>query len=116
MPLLWVAIGAFVTAYLSEKWCARVVQGGLLASYIPLARDPALAQAYAHSVGISDDPMAMETFHRLLDEVRAQMASGRISFAVHNENDPSWFTVDLLPPRPHAAVAGLPWGYPYGSY
>lgn len=97
MPfLLAAAFGAIVTAFYSEKWCARLVRGGILASYIPLARDPALAQAYARSIGISGNPQMMDQFRRLLDEVRAEMAAGHISFSLRGSEGPWGFTVPLL--------------------
>ena len=106
MPFVWAAIGAIVTAYFSEKWCKRVVRGSLLASYIPFVRDPALAQAYAQSIGMTGSPEMMAMFHRLLDEVRAEMAAGRISFKLRGDDDgPSGFTVDLLHPATAAAGA-----------
>ena len=112
MPFVWAAIGAIVTAYFSEKWCKRVVRGSLLASYIPLVRDPALAQAYAQSIGMTGSPEMMAMFHRLLDEVRAEMAAGRISFKLRGDDDgPSGFTVDLLHPATAAAGALMLPGY-----
>src|SRR5580658_5603113 len=112
MPFVWAAIGAIVTAYFSEKWCKRVVRGSLLASYIPLVRDPALAQAYAQSIGMTGSPEMMATFHRLLDEVRAEMAAGRISFKLRGDDDGhSGFTVDLLHPATAAAGALMFPGY-----
>ena len=48
-----------------------------------------------------NNPKGMETLNRLLDEVRAEMAAGRISFSVKGFASPPRFgdlTVDLLPP------------------
>jgi hypothetical protein len=111
MPFVWAAIGAIVSAYFSEKWCKRVVRGSLLAGYIPLARDPALAQAFAQSIGMTGSPEMMAMFHRLLDEVRAEMAAGRISFRLRGDDSPSGFTVDLLHPATAAAGALMLPGY-----
>lgn len=101
MPLLWAALGALVASLYGQRWGARAVRGSLLASFIPMARDPALAHAYAVSTGMINDPKGMETLNRLLDEVRAEMAAGRISFSVKGFASPPRFgdlTVDLLPP------------------
>ena len=106
MPLVWAAIGAIVTAYFSERWGARIVRDALLASFIPMARDPVLAQAYAQSIGISADPQAMDMYRRLLDEVRAGMTAGRISFNARGDGNSDGFTVPVLPPHPTAAAAG----------
>ena len=106
MPFLWAAIGAIVSAYFSERWAVRVVRQSLLASFIPMARDPVLAEAYVHSTGISSDPKAMEMFHRLLDEVRTEMAAGHISFSMRGTEDGLGLSVPLLSSHPADAAAG----------
>jgi hypothetical protein len=86
------------------------VTGVGLATFIPMAHDPALAAAYAHSTGISRNPQMMATFHRLLEHVRAEAASGRIAFHLRADDTydgPRW-EVPLLPPQPYAAT-GVAW-------
>lgn len=110
MPLVWAALGAVVAAFFSDRWCARVVSGVGLAMFIPMAHDPALAAAYAHSTGINRDPQMMASFHRLLAHVRAEAASGRIAFRLRADDGydgPNW-EVPLLPPQPSAAT-GVAW-------
>lgn len=114
MPFVWAVLGAIVTAYIGERACVQVVRGTLLASFIPMALDPALAWAYAQSTGISRDPQMLAMLQRLLGEVRSEMAAGRIKFSLRSNDDNSGFTVPLLSAHPAAAAGATYLPYAYG--